>query len=41
MDIGEGMCYVVSAVNYVRLMIHRPVPLKQTIHYMLILKREK
>ena len=27
---------MVSAVNCVRLMIHRPVPLKQMIHYVLI-----
>ena len=30
------VCAIVSAVNCVRLMIHRPVPLKQIIHYMLI-----
>ena len=29
---------MISAVNCVRLMIHRPVPLKQIIHYMLIKK---
>ena len=28
------VCAMVSAVNCVRLMIHRPVPLKQIIHYM-------
>ena len=35
------VCAMVSAVNYLRLMIHRPVPMKQIIHYMLILKNEK
>ena len=30
-----GVCAMVSTVNCVRLMNHRPVPLKQTIHYML------
>ena len=30
------VCDMVSAVNCVRLMIHRSVPLKQIIHYMLI-----
>ena len=30
------VCAVVSAVNCVRLMIHRPVPLKQIMYYMLI-----
>ena len=34
------VCAMVSAVNCVRLMIHRPVPLKQIIHYMLILKKK-
>ena len=30
------VCAMVSAVNCVRLMIHRPIPLKQIIHDMLI-----
>ena len=29
---------MVSAVNCVRLMNHRPIPLKQIIHHMLVLK---
>lgn len=35
MDVGEVRA-MVSAVNCVRLMIHRPVPLGQIIHYTLI-----
>ena len=30
------VCAIVSAVNCVRLLIHRPVPLKQIINYRLI-----
>ena len=32
---------MVSAVNCVKLMIHRPVPLKQIRHYILIKKNKK
>ena len=34
-----SVCAMVSAVNCVSLMIHRLVPLKQIIHYMLIKKK--
>ena len=34
-----GVCAMVSAVNCVRLLNHRPVPLKQIIHY--TLKKEE
>ena len=49
-EVGDGVagwwtlgsvCVVGSAVYCIRLMNHRPVPLKQIIHYMLILKKPK
>jgi len=34
------VCVIMSTGYYIRLMNHRPVPLKQIIHYMLIKKQE-